>query len=319
MDTIFTPIVTKGVYLPHRRRVPEELLPPFVIQPRDIEIMRLVCESRFLTRTLLAIHFPPDPERTPAHRRTENPTHPGTNLDRRLARLFHHGYLARLKTHIGGEHIYALDQAGAVFLKKQQLSLPLAGNWEEKNRAVKYPYIEHALMVARFRAALFVALKARPAITLTSFERVPTPIKWQNAQGKNVVVISDAESTIRDEEKPPALRFEQWPLEADQGTKTLARFLEQLRHHAEIPQEKLRAKIRKILVVTNSQKRASNILNLAMEEGSGIPYRLRDLFYFTNEEAYQEHPQNILAQIWRRLDNPDNLRSIITSPLRRLD
>lgn len=49
--------------------------------------------------------------------------HPGTNLARRLSKLFHHGLLDRVQTALGAEVIYPLATAGANQLQSGLLPL----------------------------------------------------------------------------------------------------------------------------------------------------------------------------------------------------
>ena len=82
-----------------------------------------------------------------------------------------------------------------------------------------------------------------------------------------------------------------------------------------------------VLTVTKSAERASNALQYATREPNKtrkktdpfiIPKNRRGLFFFTTDLAYNEHPQNVLAAIWRKTNNPQQLDCFIPSPLPRL-
>ncbi len=86
---------------------------------------------------------------------------------RRLAALYHNGYLDRPHAQLdffvrGGSApmIHALGNKGAIFDEATGI------DWTDKNRDVKRPYIEHALMIADFMVALECALRAYPRIKL---------------------------------------------------------------------------------------------------------------------------------------------------------
>ena len=78
---------------------------------------------------------------------------PADKLIRRLATLFHNGYLDRPRAQRGGGAntplIYALGYKGS-----QLFGEPDGLDWTGKNRTVTYPYIEHTLMIADFMVAL---------------------------------------------------------------------------------------------------------------------------------------------------------------------
>src|SRR4051794_29343877 len=82
-------------HLPHLHRV-RNRKPPFQLQERDVELVHAVQTNRFLTASLLKLLFPPDKAKTPPHLFTDQPKRSGTNIDRRLSKLFHYGYLQRI-------------------------------------------------------------------------------------------------------------------------------------------------------------------------------------------------------------------------------
>jgi len=311
--------------------------PPFKLQKRDIEITRAVFENRFLTRELLAVLFPPNEQdrlRRYRHAETETKDARHTNLLRRLSALFHHGYLLRFQTHIGGEHIYALDNQGAHLLDDNQLSLPLEIDWREKTRDLSNLYVYHALMVAGFRTALTVALKARPTFTLPRFERESKDLKaeWKR-QGSRVYVNPDAFFILCDTSQPEGRQNAAYFLEADRSTMQLSRLLEKYARYSEMYQNRKHQEAFgipsfRVLTITKSKERAQNLLTLVHTDSFGrkkdgevipnpIPKDRRPFFYFTTEENYHEHPENLLAAIWNRADEPKEPRAIIGSPLPR--
>jgi hypothetical protein len=311
-------------YLPHRRRLPQRK-PPFVLQERDMHILQAVFENRFLTFSMLALLFPPDLARTPAHLRKANPTHPNTNLARRLSKLFHHGCVDRVRTIRGGELIYALGQNGSHLLRSRQLPLFVPDtDWAEKNRDVGQHYIDHALMVARFRVALTCALPLTTSTTLENFQRESRELKaeWKH-DGARVYVIPDAFLALRDAAKEPAKQCDAGFLEADQSTMTLTKIRDKFMRYSlmfsdRVHQEHFKIPHARVLFVAKSAARAANILTLLTDEKTpAVAPEHRAQFFVTSEENYLQYPTNILAATWRSADKPQELRSIIPSPLPR--
>lgn len=301
-------------------------------QERDFEILKAVWENRFLNRELLLALFPPDHHKTPAHVRTPTPKRTGTNLDRRLHKLFQQGFLRRFRTVIGGELIYALDKGGADLLRTRQFPLSFSLDWKEKNRALSPPFTDHTLMVARFRTALTVALKERPTFTLPHFERESKDLKaeWKR-QGARVFVVPDAFFLLRDENQPEGRQRAAYFLEADRSTMQLSRLLEKYTRYSQMyqdrqHQERFNIPNFRVLTITKSRERATNLLALLTADVIGrkkngdllpnpIPRAHLPFFYFTTEQAYQAHSPNVLAAIWQRADNPQEPRAVIGSPL----
>ncbi len=302
-------------HLPHLHRLKNQK-PPFVIQDRDVEMIQAVLENRFLTASLFKLLFPPDKAKTPLHVFTPTPKRSGTNLDRRLSKLFHHGYLHRTRTELGGEVYYAMSTKGVQLLAEKQIPLPLSVDWEERNRIVKRQYIEHAVMVACFHTALLLGTREHPSLQIHHYEREGKDLKaeWRKAE-KRIYVNPDAFFILQDTTQPEGRQRTAYFLEADRSTMPLPRLLEKYVRYsqmyaARIHQEAFGIPNFRVLTVTKSKERASNILKLAAADDSPIPQDYRNFFYFTTEERYKEAMQNIFADIWRRADEPAQLRSI---------
>lgn len=313
----------RGPYRPQEKRL-STAKPPLQLQERDFGILEAVWANRFLTRDLLLALFPPDQTRAP--RPVATGRHIGSNLDRRLAKLFHHGHLDRIRTVRGGALVYALGQRGAALLKSRQPSLPLseATDWREKNRDVSNLYVDHALMVARLRTALIVATGQTPATTLDRFERESTDLKatWQH-RGRRLYVNPDGFFILRDTARPEGKQRTAFFLEADRSTMTLARLREKFANYAALyadreHQHAFGVPSFRVVTVAKSQERASNLLKLVIDGDSPIDPEHRALFLFTTEETYRDQLQNVFAAVWRAADTPHELRSLIPSPLPRV-
>lgn len=289
-----------------------------------MDILQAVFDSRFLNLSLLSVLFPPDPAKTPAHLRTDSPKRPNTNLARRLAKLFHHGYLDRIRTVRGGELVYGLGGAGAELLRTRQPQLPVPmTDWAEKNRDLSQLYIDHTLMIARFRAALTVALRETPSTQLELFERESRSLKaeWQYS-GRRAYVNPDAFFLLRDTARPEGRQRSAFFLEADRSTMSLDRlrtkFANYSRMYADrVHQDRFGVPSFRVVTVTKSAERASNLLKILLDEESPVPVAHRAFFVFSTEEVYRDHLTNVLAAAWRSADEPGTLRSLVSSPLPR--
>jgi len=335
-----TPTKPRGAYRKHLVRSRANL-PPLKIHGRHIAIMRSLDTDRLSTFSLLTQLFPPSEK---ARRtRFENPsdtTH--TSLRRVLRSLFHHGYLDRLAREDVNEYIYALAPKGAQFLTDRQLPLAITVSTLANNRDLSSFNARHALMVARFHTALVLALRTHPTLSLYSFDRESKDLKveWKS-QSKRLYINPDAYFVLEDtKDKKNVLRLPFF-LEADRSTMTQKRLMDKYlyysRMYAEgVHQAAFDIKTFRVLTVTKSPERAANVLQLISDdEYSPIPKQIRGLFCFTTEatynntpskqqdatgkiKTYQNPPQNVLAEIWRKADNIEIPRGIIPSPLPRL-
>lgn len=134
---------------PRRPRFKRRDPPPFRPTDDDRVIATHVLEHRLLRSTHLVqlMNRPPD------------------KLLRRLATLYHNGYLDRPRGQRGrganAPLIYALGYKGG-----QLFGEPDGIDWTGKNRTAGVPYIEHTLMTADFMVALECALRSHPTIRL---------------------------------------------------------------------------------------------------------------------------------------------------------
>jgi len=301
--------------------------PPLKIGDRHVEIIQSVSANRFLTFPLLAQLFPPNEEMRRRRYKNENvPIHDTqhTALRRAISALFHHSYLDRLSHEEMREHIYALAPKGAQLLIDRQLPLPLSISTVNNNREIKGLNLQHGLMVSRFRTALTVALKQHPTMTIRTFERESLDLvaKWKS-EGKKVFIHPDAFFILRDTSMPEGKQHTAYFLEADRSSMQLSRLRDKYTRYCQmyaqgIHKDSFGIPSFRVLTITKSRERASNILSLSMSEKAPLPKDQRNTFYFTTEEVYADNPQNILAEIWRRADEPKTLRAIIRSPLPRL-
>ncbi|MFZ0889029.1 MAG: replication-relaxation family protein [Candidatus Binataceae bacterium] len=313
-----TPRGPRRPYRKHRERPPEHDRPGLQLQPRDFEILQSLHTNRFLTFGLLLSLFPPDPSRTPAHVRTDRPKAAGSNLARRLQKLFAHELVDRLRLVTGGELIYALAQPGLELLQSRQADLFSPSNLHQLNREAKSVSIEHTLMEARLRVALVVASREAQRVKLEHFEREGPALHaaWERAGIGRCYINPDARFCLSEDGK--VLHF---LVECDRGSMGLPRLRFKLRNLAYFYEDRQHQRAFgipgfRVLTITQSAQRASNLLDLVATDDAISP-RLKQMFLFTTERAYREQPSNLFSAIWRAGDNPDQRSAIVGSPLPR--
>lgn len=279
-----------------RRRLFKRLetnLPPLRLTERDIRILRLVQEYRFLTMPQLHALLSGSQR----------------YLTERLSRLYHHGYVDRPKQQLalrifGHRHvIYALAQDGAQFLASYFENPDLLRTrWTANNQAVQAPQFVHQLMISQFRACLTLACRMRADVSLTNWETPDVSLTRYAMDGRRVAVKPDAYFvlTLRADDGEHEAHFF---LECDRGTMT----------HQDI-QRKLAAYWRmrterrlvadwvphayRVLTVSSSLERAANLVRVG--KGADSRHTGSLLFYFCSEEDYSlDWPERLFGEIWR--------------------
>jgi protein involved in plasmid replication-relaxation len=155
MTTIaLSPLVTPR----RKRRFVRETPNPFQLTDRDITIVRLVAQHRFLRSTHLS-----DLSQAP-HKK----------ICDRLTSLFHAGYLDRPRAQFdhyregGGSSpiVYALGNRGAQLLIHRDQLEASDVDWARKNHVAGCQFIQHTLAIADVRVALQRAIRERPGFQL---------------------------------------------------------------------------------------------------------------------------------------------------------
>ena len=266
----------------------EENLPPLEITKRDLRILQLVRDYRFLnTEQIQAL--------------VGGSNH---NVAERLSRLFHHGYLDRplhqreLRTEGYRLMIYALAPKGARILSERSgMHAKLPRHLGEHNRSAKRFHLVHTLMVSQFRACLTLACIEHPDVRLSSWEVSETRLTRVTVDRRRVAVIPDAYFTLERTDGQRAHFF----LEADRGTMTQARFLRKLQAYWRVRFANQNPSIPnafRVLTVTRSLRRAANLRAAAIY--ADPKHRGSHMFYFATEGSYNlDHPHAVLEEIWR--------------------
>lgn len=260
---------------------------PFRLQPQDVEVLKQLADYRFLdTYQILALQ--------PRGLR---------NLRRRLQYLFHAGLVDRpprqhdfLKP--PGPVVYGLGNKGAEVLARTLEVEKGKVDWQTKNREAGLPYIEHTLMISRFRSTLTLALKSLERTAITNWQVGPQLKAEVKLTGQRLAVIPDSFFTIRHDGQ-----HNHFFLEADRSTMTTKRYLRKLRAYwlwwkAGGHQRKFNIPRFRVLTVTTSEKRKENLRNLARLADDGK--RGSPMFLFACEKSFHlEKPETILNPIWQ--------------------
>lgn len=270
---------------PRYRRVDAAELPLY-LQPHDRELLRWVYECRFLTSR---------------HLQAVDPRHSQFVL-RRLQRLFHHGYVSRIRTLTKRNSVftYALGNRAAEELRLHGVHVPKV-DWDKKNTEVKDQYfVAHELMIADFRVMLHLALTDRQGLTVLPISPGDV-LPYRDDAGKQRNIKPDWAFTLV--EGDDALDFF---LEADRSTMTDGDYLAKLRAYWLFwKQEKQKADqgleardAFRVLTICKTEARARNLRTIARQaddrkKGSGM-------FWFTTAEHWSiETPSQLFDPIWQ--------------------
>jgi len=279
---------------PKFKRRPEEV-GGLRLQERDIEIVRLVQDYRFLNSDQIKALIDGSEQK----------------ILRRLQKLFHHGFLDRPLSQIAyplmgtQKMVYALGDKGADLLAEKFGIDRGKIKWNEKNKEVKDRHIQHTLMISNFRICLELALKNLPGTNLLFWEKEsPKELKdyvyIRDLQGREIraPIVPDGFFGIEDP-KGKAYFF----LEADQSTMTNARILKKMKaywnwwkqgRHT----EKFGIKAFRVLTITKTEKRKENLRGITKKADDRQRGSL--MFWFTSEKKYSlQKPESILESIWQ--------------------
>jgi hypothetical protein len=150
---------TARISVRRKRRFVRETPDHFQVTDRDVQLVRLVAEHRFLRSTHLS----------------DLCQAPHKKVCVRLARLFHAGYLDRPPAQFeryrdgGGSDalVYALGNRGVRLLAEQGVDAADV-DWKRKNDAAGRQFILHTLAISDVRVALQRAIQQRPGLELLS-------------------------------------------------------------------------------------------------------------------------------------------------------
>lgn len=285
------PTTITSLSIPRRkRRFVRETPGPFQLTERDIALVRLVAQHRFLRSTHLS----------------ELSLSPHKKVCDRLTSLFHAGFLDRPRAQFdhyregGGSSpiVYALGNAGARLLIERDGADVADVDWARKNESAGRQFIMHTVAIADVRVALQRAVRDRPGFQLLEpkqlLEAMPPetqqrqrPWTWRatvrhNDTSFELGVAPDYPFAIQ----YPDGRFRAFLVECDRGTMPVERTnLQQTSlkrkflaytaaKRAELHQRQFGWKAFRVLVITTTKQRADNALQTIRacvhEHGRGL-------------------------------------------------
>jgi len=270
--------------------------PSLKIQPRDIQIVKLVYDHRFLSSDQIRA-LSDGSEQV---------------ISRRLQKLFHNGFLDRPPQQFSftagsNTMVYGLGDKGADILSTEFGIDRGKITWRTKNYEAKTRYLNHTLMISNFRVCFTLAFKETQKAKLLFWN--------QNKLGdlKDHVFIKDdkKKEPIKAPVEPdsyfailhPNGKKSYFFLEADQSTMDNRRFFRKIKAYWHYWKQgghtkKYDIKGFRVLTLTKSTQRADNLRKasrLADDRQVGSV-----MFWFTSEKHYKlEQPESVLRSIWQ--------------------
>ena len=297
---------------PRKKRFRREPEGRIQITDRDIAVLQQVHRHRFLRSTHLQALL-----------------EGGQGLVRRLAELYHHGFLDRPReqieyyTYSGSKPmVYALGNQGAKVLA-QHCGVPRGKvNWTAKNHRLTSLFLDHTLLIADVMVALELACRAHGAVRLLladellarapeETQRRKNPLQWavschyQN-EAVTLGVVPDAIFGLHFTDRPEGRNRAYFFLEADRATMPVRRtnprqtsFFRKLVAYYETWKQGIHTSVYgiknfRVLTVTSSPERVANLIvaNRGLPGGQGSK-----LFLFTDEASLHAAP-DFLALDW---------------------
>jgi hypothetical protein len=309
--------------------------PKVLIQPRDVQIFKLLYDFRMLTADAVAQLAGPVEEKVA---KDEYQFRDGReSIIKRLKLLSAADYINTIKKP-GQKYIYTLGRKAADILAQQE-GIPL----EELNKSLDLQrrserYFDHALMVSEFHTMLALAVQQRPNLKLLTWlnasEQLDTKVtippamlteatrKWKTQDQINLElpISPDAVFGLQDEKGKFYFMFE-----ADRATMPNKRFLQKMTAYyyfwaldqcnewsvkAGIDPEGKAIEHFRVITYTTSPKRQENLVNAARQaipEGEEL-----EMFWFTNQAfLVQDKPGRIFEQIFSIAKELNSFHSIL--------
>ena len=291
-----------GVVSPPHRRLPKftrakpSWRPPLALQDRDLEFLRAAVDYRLLSTPQYLLLFPESRDA----------------VYRRLQRLFHHGYLDRLRGDPTAPMVYALASRGADVLVERGYLKETSG-WSKKNREIMNRYVAHQAMVANFRITLELAVKERQDVRILFFRREGLDLRDRvavrnNGREETFPINPDGFFGLQFPDLPDGRNRAFFFLECDRSTMTRERFARKLdayRQWYESGRHTAKHGIRsfRVLTLTKSEERARSLLGVSPRE----PF-----FWFTSEKRFApDRPSSIFEPIWETPGQQTRPRSLL--------
>ena len=275
-------------YRPRFVRSKKQDAPVFRVQERDIEILQLLADYRFLeTPQILAL------------------TGRGyRNLQRRLQYMFHAGLVdrpPRQQDYLWAPRpmVYALGDKGADLLAERLQVERGKVAWQEKNRQVGLPFVDHTLMTSNFRATLTLATKAARGVELVDWRQGTELTDRVQVDGEWFPIVPDGFFTLKVGDKKSPVRH--FFLESDRSTMDHKRFFRKVFGYWQWYKsgghtQKLGIPHFRVLTLTISEQRRDNLRVLT--RGADDRKKGSEMFLFACEKDFSlEDPATILGSI----------------------
>lgn len=281
-----------------KRRFVRETPDAFQLTDRDVRLVQLVAEHRFLRSTQLSVLCEA----------------PHKKICDRLGHLFHAGYLDRPRAQFdhyregGGSAtmVYALADRGAKLLSDRSGQNGSNIDWKRKNEVAGRQFIQHTLEIADVRVALARAVRQRPGFQILEPEqllssappetqRSERPWTWRarvqhNGAAVELGVTPDHTFAVQ----YPDRRFRVYLVECDRGTMPVDRrdlmqtslkrkFLTYAAAHREgLPLSRWGWKAFRVLLICPNAERSGNALASIRLL---LPEQLHSLLLFADRTA----------------------------------
>ncbi len=255
------------------------------IQPLDLSMLRDIAEYRLMNSEQLGALY---------HRGLRN-------FQRRLADLFHEGYLERpsqQKTNrlLSGSFVYGLGERGVEVLYTGAAKREMMQQVRIDERTA-LPHIAHTLMISQFRALVTLAFENQKHGKLARWEDTRSLKVLLSPRGWKTDLVPDGFFTI----ETPKGRLNFF-LEADRASELKATFLEKMKiywrwFHAGSCEEKLGIKKFQVLTVADDARRLEILRQVTKEADPKHEGSL--LFMFADMASFSlAKPESALNPVW---------------------
>jgi hypothetical protein len=272
--------------------------PRMQLTERDIMIIRLVWDCRYLTRLQIQRFLFPSQEKGKEHSRKNIVT-------KRLMLLYHNGYLDRLHPPVASSRgssaiVYCLDRKGARLLAAElAVDMPAVG-WQKRQRDRGLLFLQHTLAVNDFQIAVTLAarqdgyeiLRWLDERSLRKDEAKEELKEIALEVGKQGSILPDAYFTLKVDGKKAGFF-----VEVDRGTTPGRRIRCKVRMYrayyaSGLYEQHFGSKSLRVLTVTTSDGRLANLKRWSEAE------RGDRLFWFTTDRSVE--PGAVLVEpIWK--------------------
>lgn len=290
------PMASAKDRLPRNRRA--KAAPSFRLTERDVSILKLVLEFRFLYADQLSWLFPGSSKQ---------------GLATRLRLLYHSGFLARRVVRVERENVlvYGLTEKGAELLAEQQGVTREEIPWNRKRNKVNPGFINHLLAINSavicYRQAL-VKAKAEGRIkdfkvwpSESSRNRMTVTLRSEDGRRSEASVVPDAMLAVIFKGGEYAL----FAIELDRATMTRQRWAEKIAVYREFQRsealkERYKASWMIVLTLTTSPARIASLADATVRTGGKRGY------WFALQRELT--PESALQQVWIRASELYELR-----------